>query len=120
MSMTMHHEQDNTFRLDLSGQLTKAEFDQCQHALGGEIQRHGAVRLLVVLTAFEGCERVPGWRDLSFYVTHGDAIERVAIVGDEKWRSEMLMFASADLRRAPVEFFSPPSALPDARRWLST
>ena len=57
--------------------------------------------------------------DLTFYVKHGGAIERIAIVGDERWRSESLMFAGADLRKAPVEFFSPEKAA-DARAWLST
>jgi hypothetical protein len=40
-------------------------------------------------------------------------------LGDEKWRNETLMFASADLRRAPVEFFSSPNALDEARAWLA-
>ncbi len=56
--------------------------------------------------------------DLTFYVKHGGAIERIAIVGDERWRSQSLMFAGADLRKAPVEFFSPEQAA-DARAWLS-
>jgi hypothetical protein len=55
---------------------------------------------------------------LNFYLKHGDAITRIAIVGDERWRSLSLMFASADLRRAPVEFFSP-DKLADARAWLA-
>ena len=76
------------------------------------------VRLLFVLDGFEGWEPHDDWRDLSFYVSHGDAIERIAIVGDERWRSESLMFASADLRKAPVEFFSP-ERLAGARDWLS-
>ena len=55
---------------------------------------------------------------MTFYVKHGDSIERIAIVGDERWRGEALMFAAADLRRAPVEFFAE-SALAEARAWLS-
>ena len=47
-----------------------------------------------------------------------DAIQRIAIVGNERWRAEMLMFAAADLRRAPVEFF-PEGELTKARAWLS-
>ena len=49
---------------------------------------------------------------------HGDAIERMAIVGDERWRGESLMFAAADLRKGPVEFFAAAAAA-DARRWLA-
>ena len=78
----------------------------------------GPTRLLVILKQFEGWETNPKWGDLTFYVKHGDSIERVAIVGDERWRGEALMFVSADLRRAPVEFFSR-GALAEARAWLS-
>ena len=51
-------------------------------------------------------------------MSYGDAITRIAIVGDERWRSEMLMFAAADLRKAPVEFFSE-GAITTARAWLA-
>jgi hypothetical protein len=58
------------------------------------------------------------WQDLTFFVKHGGTIERIAIVGNEKWRSESLMFAGADLRKAPVEFFSENDVV-KARAWLS-
>jgi hypothetical protein len=82
------------------------------------MRRVGAIRLLFVLDAFEGWEPHEGWSDLSFYVKHGDAIERIAIVGDERWKDEALMFASADLRKAPVEFFRT-ERLAGANDWLS-
>ena len=49
---------------------------------------------------------------------HGDAIERIAIVGDPRWRDLTMMFASAELRRAPVEFFAAQD-MARARAWLS-
>ena len=118
MATSLQHERDNIYRIDMRGMLRKAELDQCQEQLIGEMARIGPVRLLVVLDGFEGWDPTGEWRDLSFYVRHGDAIERIAIVGDERWRSLALMFASADLRRAPVEFF-PGDAAGDARAWLS-
>jgi len=42
----------------------------------------------------------------------------LAIVGDEKWRSEALMFAAADLRKGDVAYF-PPSGIDEARDWLA-
>jgi hypothetical protein len=66
--------------------------------------RVGGVRLLFVLKGFLGWEAHSNWNDMSFYVKHGDRIERIAIVGPERWRSEALMFAGADLRKARVEF----------------
>ena len=119
MPITVQHERANIYRLDVSGRLSKPEFDRCQESLAAEIRRIGRVRLLFVLSQFEGWDENPNWGDLSFYVTHGDSIDRIAIVGDDKWRSETLMFASADLRRAPVEFFSSQDALTEARTWLA-
>jgi len=118
MPMTVRLERDNVYRVEVQGILRATEFERCQGVLRAEMDRVGPVRLLFVLDAFEGWEPHDDWRDLSFYVSHGAAIERIAIVGDERWRSESLMFASADLRTAPVEFFSP-EQLTGARDWLS-
>jgi hypothetical protein len=119
MPMTVRHDRDNVYRLEVRGMLRRLELDQCQNVLINEIGRVGAVRLLFLLDGFQGWETHDDWQDLSFYVTHGDSIERIAIVGDERWRGESLMFAGADLRQAPVEFFSPDKAA-NALAWLST
>jgi hypothetical protein len=119
MPITLHHERDNIYRVEISGTLRKAEFDRTQDALADAMQTAGRVKLLFVLSDFAGWETNSSWSDLSFYIRHGDDIERIAIVGDERWRSEALMFAAADLRRAPVEFFSSDDAVADARKWLA-
>jgi hypothetical protein len=118
MSIELHHEHDNVFRVDVSGVLRHRELERSQEQVRSEMQRTGPVRLLFVLHDFDGWDSQDNWRDLSFYVKHGNAIERIAIVGPERWRELTLMFAAADLREAPVEFFSP-GALSEARTWLS-
>jgi hypothetical protein len=115
----MQHEHANIYRWDVSGQLTKAEFDHCQASIAAEIERVGPVRLLFVLSQFEGWEKNPNWGDMSFYLAHGNSIDRIAIVADERWRTETLMFAAAGLRKAPVEFFCSLNALAEARGWLA-
>jgi hypothetical protein len=118
MPITMVHERGNVFRLEIRGSLLKKDLDRCQETLTGEISRRGPVRLLIVLEGFEGWEPGAPWNDLTFFVKHGDKVERIAIVGDEHWRGEALMFAGADLRKGPVEYFSAQAA-PAARAWLS-
>jgi hypothetical protein len=54
---------------------------------------------------------------LTFYASHGNSIERIAIVGHDRWRDHALMFAAVDLRSAPVQFFSQ-HLLAEARDWL--
>jgi hypothetical protein len=121
MPATLHHERDNLYRLDVGGILSKDDLDRVQELLLKEMDRTGirTVRLLVVLEGFEGWDsRSSNWSDLTFYVKHGDRLERIAIVGNERWRDHALMFAAADLRRGPVEFFAS-DAMSDARAWLS-
>jgi hypothetical protein len=118
MPIAMHHERDDTYRLEIGGLLRSAELRRCEADLADQLARHGSVRLLCVLSQFEGWDSQSDWDDLTFYLKHGDGIARIAIVGDERWRTLTLMFASADLRRAPVEFFTS-DKLADARVWLA-
>ena len=116
MPISLEHEHDNVFRLDVRGMLEQPEFEQCQQRLGSEMARTGSARLLFVLDGFEGWDQHANWNDLSFFVKYGDRIERIAIVGPERWRSETLMFAG--VRRTPVEFFVD-GAIAEARAWLT-
>jgi hypothetical protein len=118
MPITLHRESPDTYRLDISGLLLRSDYRQCEAELKTELDRVGSAKLLCVLNGFEGWEPHADWSDLGFYVKYGDAIQRIAIVGNERWRSEMLMFAAADLRKAPVEFF-PEGEMTRARAWLS-
>ena len=117
MSIQLQQESPNVFRMDISGTLSRNEVEHCEAQLAQEMERGGTVRLLVVLESFNGWSTGDQWNDLGFYVKHGHAIERIAIVGDEEWRSLALMFANADLRAAPVEFF-PRGGIGIARAWL--
>jgi len=119
MAISIEPEGSNVYRIDVRGMLRRSDLDWAQGRLAGEMSRVGPVRLLFVLDGFEGWEPDARWNDLSFYVHRGDAIERIAIVGPERWRDSTMMFAGADLRKAPVEFFRQ-DADAEARAWLSS
>lgn len=120
MPAVIHRERDNIYRLDVSGVLSKTDLDRTQDVLlaGMEHAALGKARLLVVLDDFQGWDSTSNWSDLGFYVRHGDRLERIAIVGDARWRDPAMMFAAADLRRAPVQFF-PTDAIANAEKWLA-
>jgi hypothetical protein len=118
MPISLHPESETVHRVEMSGLLRKEELDRCQAALVRDLRRVGHLHLLIVLEDFKGWAANPDWNDLTFYVQHGDAIERIAIVGDPRWKSQALMFAAAGLRKAPVEFFAEDD-LAAARAWLA-
>ena len=119
MALAVECERDNVLRVDLRAKLRKVDLARCQQRLLAEMARIGPVRLLIVLDSFAGWDPDAPWNDLSCYVQNGDAIERIAIVGPDRWRRHMLMFAGADLRKAAVEYF-PQEAAAEARAWLSS
>ena len=58
------------------------------------------------------------WGDVSFMMKQGQQIEKMAIVGDEKWRDDAFAFTAKGFRPTAIEFFSP-SHLNEARIWLN-
>jgi len=82
------------------------------------IAREGKIRALMIAEGFEGWERKADWGDVSFMMEQGQHIEKMAIVGDEKWRDDALAFTAKGFRPAAIEFF-PASRINEARIWLN-
>jgi SpoIIAA-like len=61
---------------------------------------------LVILEGFEGWERHEDWGDVSFMMDEAQHIEKMAIVGDEKWRDHALAFTAKGFRPTVIEFFA--------------
>ena len=117
MPASIQHESENLFRVRISGVLRQAELKNVQAVAAREIGRLGTIKLLFILEEFEGWERDADWGDLAFYVAHDKDIEKIAIVGEEKWRDHGMAFAGAGIRKAVVRFF-PPAEGASARAWL--
>ena len=118
MAATIRPDGANCYRVDVTGLVSRSELEKVQAAAAQEIARVGKVRLLFVLDQFKGWQKGQGWGDMDFYEKHGQDIERIAIVGEEKWRDDALMFALADLRKAPTRYFLP-AEFEQARTWLA-
>ena len=82
-----------------------AEVDTALAAKANQWRTAARVKVLVIVEDFKGRERGADWGDMTFFATHGDQIDKIAIVSEPKWESEILAFAGAGFRRAPVKFF---------------
>lgn len=101
----------------VSGTLTQAALSEMQKALAEVIRTQGKVRLLVLAEHFAGWERGGAWDDFSFQAQYDPSIEKMAIVGDQRWEDLALIFTAKDLRRFPIEYFTP-DEMDKARAWL--
>ncbi|MGH7875778.1 MAG: STAS/SEC14 domain-containing protein [Candidatus Binatia bacterium] len=106
-------------QLKVRGMFKKADYDRMIHIAKESIEREGKVRALVFLEAFEDWDRRGDWGDVSFMTEHGRHIEKMAIVGDEKWKDDALAFTAKGFRATAIEFFTP-SRLSEARTWLGS
>jgi hypothetical protein len=118
MGATIQQDRSGIWVLRVSGALRKEELDAVQAAgLKGMGPDENARVLVRVEDDFCGWVGGEEWNDMTFFVEHGDRIEKIAIVGNSEWETKMLMFTGAGLRRAPVRYF-PLAQLAEAKAWL--
>ncbi|MHC1741586.1 MAG: STAS/SEC14 domain-containing protein [Syntrophobacteraceae bacterium] len=101
----------------ISGTMRLADQESLQKAGMGMIGQGVKVRLHVVLENFQGWEKGVDWGDVDFMMAHGNDIEKIALVGDERWKDELFAFVGKGLRTTAIEFF-PMTAAAEADRWV--
>ena len=104
--------------IKIHGMLKKAGHERIIQLAKEAIAREGKIRALIIADGFEGWERSGDWGDVSFMMEEGRHIEKMAIVGDEKWRDDALAFTAKGFRPTAIEFF-PAANLNEARMWLN-
>jgi hypothetical protein len=75
------------------------------------------LRLLFEMTAFHGWDAGAAWEDFKFGVEHFDDIDRLAMVGEEKWQHGMATFCKP-FTRAAIRYFHH-ADVAEARKWLA-
>ena len=99
--------------------LKKADYDWIIQIAKEAIAREGKIRGLAILEGSKDGSGSGDWGDVSFMMEEGQQIEKMAIVGDEKWRDDALAFTAKGFRPTAIEFF-PASRMNEARIWLSS
>ena len=103
--------------MTISGRLDRSSFKATEEKMTELITSGKQPRILVVLDEFLGWDQQGDWNNLDFMFTHGDKIERIAVVGDKRWESEVKMFTGAGIRKTPVGYFES-DRIDDARAWV--
>ena len=112
-------EEGSLLNCSVSGVLTKAEMDTLWQRARHLIRRTGKIRVLLVARGFKGWKRGDNWEDTTFWDEHDSDVERIAIVADERWKDDVLLFTGKPFRTPQIEFF-PESRMADARAWVQT
>lgn len=107
----------------VSGVLTKEEYDRILpqvKPLLRQQRKHGTLRVLFEMTDFHGWEPAALWEELKFdraQFSDLSSIDRCAMVGDQKWQSNMATL-SKPFTSATIRYFDH-TDLAVARKWLN-
>ncbi|HVO23785.1 MAG TPA: STAS/SEC14 domain-containing protein [Candidatus Margulisiibacteriota bacterium] len=116
MPIEAHAESQNLVVVRISGILQADEVAEAQNTALEIVRERGNVSALIVLEQFEGWERSSNWGDLTLLTKLDRHTEKIAMVGEERWRDDMLMFEAAGLRKSEIRYFNDEAA---ARAWLA-
>ena len=119
MSITISKESENLYVVTIQGVYTYDDQKEIEKHGGGTTNLDQTVKILVLAEEFSGWGKEGDWGDLTFMYEHDDQIEKIAVVAEDKWEDEILMFLGAGRRKAAVEFFSV-EEIQAARDWLQS
>jgi len=108
---------NQVFMLVVTGKLTEDQLFAAQREAAEAMVTMDRVRIVVVAEDFQGWEGGDEWGDLSFQIENDDKIERMALVGDKKWKLLVLAFVGQGFRSFPIEYFES-GQLAKARAWV--
>jgi len=100
----------------LNGKLVKADYERFEPEFERLVRQDAKLRVLFDLTGFQGWDAGPRWDDFKFDLKHSANIERMAMVGDKKWRHGMATFCKS-FAKATTRHFGHTDAA-KARTWL--
>jgi hypothetical protein len=103
--------------VELSGKLTKEDYEKFVPEVEKLIGKQGKVRMLVSMKDFHGWSAGALWEDIKFDVKHFKDIERLALVGDKKWEAGMAAFCKP-FTTATVRYFDETKAS-EASKWVA-
>jgi hypothetical protein len=100
----------------VAGKLTKEDYEKLAPVINQQIKAYGKLRILFEMHDFHGWTAGALWEDIKFDFQHWKDIERLAIVGENKWEQSMALFCKP-FTLAKIQYFDH-HALYEAEAWL--
>lgn len=117
MSITISKESENLFVTTIKGVFTYDDQKEVEKYVGCNINPDQKITILILAEEFSGWSKEGDWGDLTFMYEYDPYVEKIAVVAEDKWEDQILMFLGAGRRQAAVEFF-PSGEIQEARNWL--
>ena len=108
---------DGFVAIKISGKMTDAEQQAIQQMGMATFQQQKKLRVLMIFDEFQGWDKNGHWDDMSFQSIADQHVEKLAIVCDQAWQDEILMFLGDGFRPFPIQAFQF-NEIAEAQAWL--
>ena len=106
----------NVLAFKMSGKLHDEDYKKFVPLVDNAIAKDGKVRILAQFHDFHGWDMHALWDDIKFSTTHCTKIEKIALVGEEKWEKGMAAVCKP-FTMAKVRYFDA-DEMKAAESWL--
>ena len=117
MSVKVSQLSNRCFSVEISGIFSFDDLKSIQKDPRYLLKEGEKVNIVILAKDFSGWGKEGDWGDLTFMYESDPYIGKIAVVADEKFEDELLMFLGAGRRQAIVEFFSTDEEK-DAFEWV--
>jgi hypothetical protein len=117
MSIAIRKKSESLLLVHVTGILKYSDREQFDMHGRLAIDRNRKIKILINATHFTGWGEGGDWGNQAFMYEYDPCIEKIAVIADEKWEEQMLMYLQAGRRQASVAFFTTLHAQ-DAQDWL--
>jgi hypothetical protein len=117
VSSRFTRESDDLFVIHVSGVFTFDDLKEVENSSSGIKATDNKVKVLITTEDLAGWGKEGDWGDLTFMYEIDPHIDKIAVVAEDKWKDQRLMFLGAGRRQAEVRFFFEDEE-EYAREWL--
>lgn len=117
MPIRLEEEENGLYlTVHVSGKLVKDDYETFVPEFERLVKLNGKLRLLFDMAGLQGWDMGAAWEDIKFDFNHFSDIERIALVGDNKWEKAMATLCKP-FTTASVKYFDH-TQISEARKWL--
>ena len=100
------HSTETLLILEISGKLSKGDFEQLDPELHRRRDLPRDSRLVMIMDDFDGYESLDAlWTDLKMDMAHKDDFKKIAIIGDDRWERGLSKLAGM-ITDGELKFFA--------------
>ena len=114
--MVSIHTERNIVYTIAEDKLDDEDYDRLIPLLQEKVRNFGKIRWYFEMKEFEGWSLSAMWRDMKFDFKNLENLERIAMVGEEKWEQELTLLMKP-FTTATVKYFSL-NEKEEAKNWI--